>query len=337
MTLEAETKLDRLLESGRLDGAFFLYGDAARLREEAARRIIDAAVDPATRDFNLDLFRGGEVDPPALSSALAMPPLMSARRVVSLSEAQELSPRGRKVVEGMVAHMPAGLCFVITATIPSRSKAAFYKTLWKRCAGFEFASPREAEVPGWLLARARDKYGFHLSAEAAEAIAGAIGNDLSLLEAELEKLANAVVDGNLGLEQVRALVPNLRAVNRWQWLDRVAARDYRRALDELPRLLADPSESAVRLLIAMIEQHVYLGLAVEGGERLVTESMTRANLKWKARVYRDQARAWDASQLEGALRLMHRADWNAKSGGRDAEVMEQLLLSLAHLPRMKAA
>jgi DNA polymerase-3 subunit delta len=339
VSLDADSKLDRLLASGRLDGAFFLFGDARRLRDEGLRRLTAASADEATREFNLDLFRGGDADPEALSSALAMPPMMAARRVVVLTEAQELTPKSRKLVEESLENLPDQLAFIVVASIPSRSKAVFYKRLKERCTWFEWKAPRDAELPGWLLERARDRHGFELTHEAAQALAAAIGNDTSLLDAELEKLASAVAGGRAGIDVVRGLVPNLRAVNRWGWLDQVAARRYQTALRDLPRLLSEPSESAVGLLIPMIEQHIYIGLALEGGHRLVTEAMTRAGrgqLKWKARTYTDQAREWRAPQLDRALRLMRRADWQAKTGGRDVEVLEGLLLSLSLLRRQAA-
>lgn len=339
MSLDADTKLDRLIAGGMLDGAFFLFGDARRLRDEGGRRLTVAAVEEATREFNLDTFRGGDADPEALSSALAMPPMMAPRRVVVLTEAQELTPKGRKLVEQTLERLPDQLAFVITATIPARSKAAFYKKLKEGCTWFEWKAPRESDVPGWILERAREHHGFSLTHEAAQALAASIGNDTSLLEAELEKLSNAATGEPVGIETVKVLVPNLRAVNRWQWLDLVASRRYEAALRDLPRLLSEASESAVGLLIPMIEQHLYIGLALEGGQGLVADAMTRAGrgqLKWKARAYDEQARGWRAHSLERALRLLHQADWQAKTGGRDIEVLEGLLLSLSVLQQRAA-
>lgn len=339
MSLDADTKLDRLIAGGPLDGAFFLFGDARRLRDEGARRLTIASVDEATREFNLDTFRGGDADPEALSSALAMPPMMAPRRVVVLTEAQELTPKGRKLVEETLERLPDQLTFVITATVPARSKAAFYKRLKDHCASFEWKSPRDSDLPGWILERAREHHGFSLTHEAAQALAASIGNDTSLLEAELDKLSNAAAGETVGIETVRVLVPNLRVVNRWQWLDLVASRRYQAALRDLPRLLSEPSETAVGLLIPMIEQHLYIGLALEGGQGVVAAAMTRAGraqLKWKARAYDEQARGWRTPSLERALRLLHRADCQAKTGGRDLEVLETLLLSLSVLQQRAA-
>lgn len=339
MNLPADDELDRLLERGEVEGAFFLYGDAERLRSQAADRLVDAAVDPSTRDFNLDRFRGGDVEPEELASVLSTPPMMADRRVVVLSDAQDLTPTGRRAVEEALDGLPPGLTFVVTGQVPDRSKAAFWKTLKGETRALEWSAPGEQEIPGWLLDRARERYGYELSPEAAQALASAVGEDMSVLDAELDKLASAAEEGTVDLEAVRALVARVRSVDRWAWLDRVAGRDYEGALRELDRLLAEPSESAVGLLIGMVDQHLYMGLAVEGGRGRVADGLAKAGkpyLKWKAKIYARQARGWSRPELVRAVSLMRRADRQAKSGIGDRRVLEELLLSL-RLLREEAA
>ena len=72
-------------------GAFYLHGEDQFRKEEMLRRLVDAHVDASTRDFNLDLMRGSEVDPGTLASVLATPPMMSEWRVVVLREVEGLA------------------------------------------------------------------------------------------------------------------------------------------------------------------------------------------------------------------------------------------------------
>lgn len=340
MALPADARLDAVLERGELDGAYFFYGDAGRLRDEAAERLITAAVDPSTRDFNLDRFRGDDVEPEELARALAMPPMMAERRVVAVFEAQGLTARGRRAVEEALEAGSRGLTVVVTATIPDRSKASFYRTLKKRALALEWSAPDEDELPGWIMERAGSVHELDLGAREARALASAVGPDLGRLEGELEKLAAAASGGSVDLETLRKLVPDVRDVDRWGWLDDVAERSYASALDRLPRLLSEPSESAVGLLIGMIDQHVYVGVALDGGREGVARALGRAGkpyLKWKARIYAGQARSWTGGELERALGLMRRADRQAKSGLDDRRVLEELLLSLELLRARRPA
>ncbi|MFW6039696.1 MAG: DNA polymerase III subunit delta [Gemmatimonadota bacterium] len=330
MSLAADRRLDRILEQGDVAGAFFLHGDAARLRDEAARRLADAAVDPATRDFNLDIFHGADVSPEALASALAMPPVMAPRRVILLLGAEKLTRTGRTVVEESLDGLPDDVTFIVAATIPDRSKAAFYRNLKSGAVELEWKTPRDGEIPGWLIERARERFELRLEPDAAQALADAVGAEPGILDTELEKLA-AAADGAIDRPLVEALVPNVREVNRWDWVDDVAARRYGKARRRLSGLLATPGESAVGLLIALIEQHLLVGVAVDGGARQVgrtLDRMGRGYLKWKSRTIASAARAWTTSEIDAAMLALNDADRRAKTGGSDREAMEELLLRL---------
>lgn len=331
MSLSADQQVARVIDSGSLSGAFFLHGEASRLRDEAARRLADAALDPATRDFNLDVFRGGDVTPEAIASSLAMPPVMAPRRVVLLYDAERLTPTACSVVESALAKLPGDVTFIVTATIPQRSKKAFYKRLKDGATSLEWKAPRHAEIPGWLIERAPERFGCAIAPAAARALAGAVGADLGLLEAELEKLAGAAQGDAIGIDLVTALVPNVREVNRWEWIDDVASRQYAKARRQLSTLLAAPGEGAVGLLIALIEHHLLLGIAVEGGAGLVGRTLDRIGkpyLKFKTRTLGEQARSWTIPEIDSALRSLLAADRRAKTGASDRECLEELLLSL---------
>lgn len=338
MSLPADQRLDRAIRRGKLAGGFFLTGDATRLRDEGIRRLVEAALDPATRDFNYTAFRGADVEIERLASTLAMPPMMAPRRVVVLTEAERLASGARTYVVRSLERLPDDIAFIISATIPPRSKAAFYRDLRKLCETFEWSQPREEEIPGWAMERARGRHGFELPAEAAQALAAAVGADVSVVDAELSKLAAAAEGGKVSLERARQLLPGLLPkVDRWEWLDRVAERRYGKALREVDAVLA--GDRAVALLAAMVEQHLYVALALEGGAGLVGRTLEEAKkpfLKWKARVYTRQASGWRPAELERALRLMRRADRRLKTGGGDREVLQELLLALRLLARKAA-
>lgn len=335
MSLAADRSLHDLVQRGDVEGVFFFHGDAQRLRDDAARTLVEAAIDPATRDFNLDTYRASEVSPDALAASLAMPPVMAPRRVVALFGAERLTPTGCGVVEKVLERTPPELTLVVTATIPKGSRKAFYQKMKKGAVALEWAAPRDAEIPGWLIERAREKHGIVLEARAAEALAAAVGGDLGLLEAELEKLASTGDGSPVTIDRIARLVPNVRPVNRWAWLDSVAERDYRTALADLPTLLSAPDSSAVGLISAMTEHHVLLGIAAEGGASVLQRTLGEVGkpyLKFKVRTFTGQARRWKGEEVDRAIRLLRRADARSKTtGGRDAAVLEELLLGLQAL------
>src|SRR5438477_12129297 len=87
--------------------AYYLFGDDDYLKDEALRDLLDAAVDPATRDFNLETVRGADVTGEALGSVLGTPPMMADRRVIVVRDAGALKKDVRAVVEAYLRR-PAG-------------------------------------------------------------------------------------------------------------------------------------------------------------------------------------------------------------------------------------
>jgi len=290
--------------------------------------LVDAALDPATRDFNYDQFRADDASPEELAATFAMPPMMAERRVVRVLDVQKLTPTGRKVVLAATENVPADLVLIFTGTIPRGSRAAFYRDLTKRCLTVEWTSPKASELPGWILERGRERWRLELTHGAARALAAAIGEDTSRLDAELEKLSG-LDRGEVTEDVVHELIPRIRRIDRWAWLDLVSERDYVGALRELDDLLT--SERGVGLVAGLVEQHLLVGLAMEGGVGRVKKMLAetgRGYLSWKANVYGKHARSWRVEELDRALRHLLRADRLLKSGGRDRPVLAELLLTL---------
>ena len=328
MTASADAQLARALDNGPPTGAWFLYGDAGRLRDEAARQLVEAAVDPETRDFNFDQFRAEDTSAEKLASTLAMPPMMAERRVVCVRDAERLSASARKVLHSTVASLPSDMVLIVTATIPKGSRAAFYRHLKSNCKSIEWRTPRSAEIPGWVCERAQRRWGVELSPPVAQAIAGAVGEDLSALDAALEKLA-IVPSTDLSVEGIKELVPRTRRMDRWTWLDLVAARAYRQAFDELDGVLT--AERGVGLIAGLVEHHLLLGLALVSGAGSVRTALSetgRGYLSWKVNTYVKQARIWTETEIDRTLGRMHRADRLIKSGVGDRAVLSELVLAL---------
>ena len=290
--------------------------------------MVDSVLEPATRDFNFQELQAEDVVGDELEYALRTPPMMAGHRAILVRDAERLGNKARAVLQKAVAAPASDIVLVITATIPRGSRAAFYRHLKSKCRTLEWKTPRPSEIPGWIRERARHRWRMELSPASAQWIAGAVGADLSRIEAELEKLSTLSPDER-DEASISALVPRTRRIDRWAWLDLVAAREYVRALRELDDVLT--TERGIGLVAGLLEHHLLIGLALETGQRGLGAFMSetgRGYLSWKARIYARQAKAWTVTEIDRALRALHRADRHLKSGVRDKAAMTELLLSL---------
>lgn len=322
-------RLTRALAAGQRGGVFFLWGDEEFLKEEAAQRIAAAHLDPTTRDFNFDQFRGNELDPETLASRLETPPLMAEWRVVIIRDAQALasSSRLRAAIEALLERPVPGLAVVLLARIPERSRARFYQRLKRQATAIELARLSEGDVIGWLMTRAAED-GVDLEPDAARALASAVGPELAVLMRELAKLRDFVgARRRIVTSDVEVAVGRVPRENRWKWFDAVGAARFAEARAALPALL-DAGESAVGLVLGLGTHFLRLALVCTGGPPAL-ETELPPHQRWLAGRLTGQAKRWDATALDAALEDLLRADRLLKSTALgDRLILDEVLLRL---------
>ena len=330
-------QLDRTLRDRVAGGAFFFFGDEDFLRDEAVAKVVAAYVDPATRDFNFDQPRGSDVPAEMLASMIGTPPMMAEHRVVVVRDAQGLSVTARTVVEAAAKAPPPGLILVLSASIPSGSKAKFYDELKKHAVSVEFACLSHDDAPGWVMETARDDMGVEVDPEAARALVGGVGVDLGTLTSELRKLAAYVQDRKrVTVDDVRAVVGIIPRQDRWAWFDLIAERRFREAIETLPILL-ESGENGVGLVIGIGGQLLKVALVCAGGQGALEREL-KPFQKWMARRIVPVARRWTLPEVDQALAELLRTDRLLKSASlSDRQALEELLLRMWSIGRKDAA
>lgn len=337
MPLTSPDRLARALEKGPRGGVFFLFGDEEYLKEEAAAAIVAAHLDPATRDFNYDQLRAGDVEPETLASIAGTPPMMAAWRVVIVRDAQALAnnARSRAAVEALLDRPVPDLALVLVATLPDRSKAQFWERLKRDAIAVEFPPLSGADLPGWLMDRAQ-ALGIEMDTAAARALAGT-GSALGVLVQELAKLADYVGDRKrITRDDVAAIVGAVPRQNRWDWFDLVGDARFREARAAVPVLL-EAGETAVGLVIGLGTQFLRLGIAAAGGEKALGAALP-PHQRWLASRIAKQARRWSAHAVEDVVDDLLRADRLLKSASlTERQVLEELLLRIEQRSTARAA
>jgi DNA polymerase-3 subunit delta len=311
-------------------GAFYLHGEDEFRKEEIVRALVDAHLDPATRDFTFDPLRGTEVDTETLASVLGTPPMMAEWRVVVLREVEGLagSPRARDILLRFVDAPPPGLALILSCTVPQGSRAKFYRELARMARSLELKALSAADVPGWLMGRAREVYDMELEVDAAQALGSAIGPNLGILSNELEKLhAFAGARGRITLADVEATGTSLPSQDRWRWLDLVGEAKLDQALASLGVLMGQ-GENGVGIVIGLATHFLRLGVVAEQGPRAL-EAALPPHQRWLAKRLVAQARRWRGDDVDAALEGLLRLDRLLKASPvSDEHLVEEWLLGL---------
>src|SRR3989454_11395862 len=85
----------RSLKQGAPDLVYYLHGTEDVLKDEAVRALLERAVDPAARDFNVDARTAADLDPEALRALVDTPPMLAERRAVVLRGIEQLRKKGK--------------------------------------------------------------------------------------------------------------------------------------------------------------------------------------------------------------------------------------------------
>lgn len=227
------------------------------------------------------------------------------------------------------------LVFLESALLPSQSPfvalVAQHRDKGRRQA-FLLPNPRSRDGAGqlaaWIRERARAK-GANIDPTAVAALMDLIGNDLRLLDSELEKLAAYCTQGTITVADVRLLVPLAREAVVWDLVDAIAQKRLGPALDTLRRLLNE-GEPALRIFGLMVSEYRLLIQARTLADQGYSEDRIAARLgihPWRLGQRMDAVRRTPVDALKAIYRLLLDTDTEIKTGVQEPEAALEFLVA----------
>src|SRR5258706_273946 len=163
-----------------------LSGDEAVLKDEAIRAMVDPAVG-AGSDFNLDVRFASDLTPESFHALVNTPPMLADRRAVVVRGVEQLGKRKTKLRDEVVRYLAAPNPTTVLVLVVAAGEEPDPDLV--RASASVAMDPLAAErVPRWIQHRLTT-LGIALAPDAAELLLKAVGNDLTTLSRELEKLA----------------------------------------------------------------------------------------------------------------------------------------------------
>ena len=339
MSASSLKTLRDVIKRQSFDAAYYISGEDDYQKDDAVRQLIDAALDPGARDFNLDTRRSPELDAETLGILVSTPPMMASRRIVVLREVNGLKKDARKVLDQYLTNPAPDLLLIMTAPVGSKPDASLSAT----STSLQFDPLTGDRVPRWIAHRATSELGVKISEAAIELLQAAVGSDLHQLSGELEKLAS-YIEGHgeeITEEAVAAVVGVRRGETQADLLDAVADRNAPRALGLIAHVLNQPKTTAVSIVMALSTQM----LAISWGHARLDEGLPRARLaqayfdllketgaftgrSWGSAtaIWARAADRWSRESLDRALDSLLEADVALKESRVSSE--EQLLATV---------
>ena len=251
--LKTQSDFHRKLQSGQIAPLYLLEGSETYLRDQALKKLSDAAVDVSVRDFNYAAISVAQGD---LDEALALAkqfPMISARRMIVVTGFEAISDDKQLELLKDYLRDPVQTSVLVFVSDGLDNRRNISTMLRKSCEVVSFESLDErAGAPNWI----RDyvsRAGCSIDQAAATYLVGMVGVDLLRLSNELDKLIAFVGEkGRITQDEIDELVRHSREHSNFELTDAIVDGNRKKALNLLHRIFDNASESPQSLSLMIL-------------------------------------------------------------------------------------
>ncbi len=331
---------------------YILHGENEFTRSEALTDLKGKFGDPTWLTLNTSVLDGRKLTLDELQHACDAIPFFGDRRLVIVEGLlARLEPRGDELGDKPEHNTLTDRLIAYLDRLPQTTRLVFLenKALSKghpvlKYAGKlskdqayvrEFEPLKKHEIGGWIQKRVKNKGGTIHPAAVAQ-LEAFLGNDLRLLDQEIEKLLTYTGGRAISETDVRLMVSSVREANIFEMVDAVAARDRRRALGLLHELL-DDGQAPLYLLTMIVRQFRILMQLRELAAQGQGPEGIRARLGLHPFVVEKglrQVRNFSLAQLDAIYDRLLETDAAIKTGRSDPVLaLDLLVTALTEVPR----
>lgn len=310
-----------------LEGEEEYYID--KLMQYAEHKILSEA----DAGFNLTVFYGKDADWTAVINACRRYPMFAERQVVLLKEAQQM--RDIDKLEAYIEKPLTSTVFVVSykeKKVDGRSKLA--KLLKEKAELFTTKKMYDNQLPEWTSELVRSK-GYSISQKALLLLVDHIGNDLSRIDNEIEKLlVNLAGRDNITEDDIERYVGVSKEYNVFELQDAFAKKDKAKAIRIIQYFESNPKAAPIQLILPSLYNFFSKAYMTFGQSSTDEKSIAAAigvNFYF-VKDYITAVRNYKYEGIENGLLLLHA--YNLKSigvnstGAEDASLLKELVVKI---------
>lgn len=327
------------IEKGKLGPVCLAIGNEPLLLDEVETAAHELLVEESTRDFNLDLFHGDDLDLQRLASALGALPMMAERRVIIVKRAESLTSSVQNyLIEYVRNPVPSSVLILL---LQSDAKKKWVDKLAEQSKVIRCDTPRGKEREKWIRAKV-DELGATIDDDALDLISE--GRNIRLIEiaGELEKaVLLAGENGRVSREVVQRVWGIEPEVNIWSFFDRVASGQRCEALRDLNRLQASlDRDRGAGFILAQVGKRLRLAIKEREYDSKHVPSAKRTwsgNTRRQWNMASDELKSLPQKVAEKALERLLQLDRERKTRAFDTFRLIERLIHRVALDREESA
>lgn len=239
------------IKAGSFQPIYVLHGEEPYFIDVLSDAIIENAVDESEKDFNLAVYYGRDIDITALMSEARSFPFMGTRKVVVVREAQDLKDlyELEKLLPNLVETNILVLCHKYKAL---DGKRKFAKELAKYGVNFKSEKVKDYNLTEWIATYVRSE-GFEITSKAAALLGEFLGNDLSRIVNELEKLAIVLEKGTrISDVHIEENIGISKDYNVFELVNAIAVRDSLKVFQIADYFEKNPKDHSIIVVIPSV-------------------------------------------------------------------------------------
>ncbi|UEG54677.1 DNA polymerase III subunit delta [Mucilaginibacter daejeonensis] len=245
------------LKSRKYRPLYLLHGEEPYFIDRIANYMESNILTDGERGFNQTVLYGKDTDIMTIINAAKRYPMMAEYQVIIVKEAQDLKwgkeDADKKGINPVLSYLDAPLKSTILVfcykygKFDKRKKA--YKAIEKNGLVFESASLYDNKVPGWIESHASEK-NYRISAQAAAMLCEYLGNDLSKIANELDKLMLNIPQGQeIGLKDIQDNIGISKEYNVFELQSALIRKDVVKANQIINYFEANPKANPIVLIL----------------------------------------------------------------------------------------
>ena len=323
------------IEAKKFEKIYFLHGEEAYYIDAITDAIIENALEEHERDFNQFITYGKDADALSIMSQAKEYPMMAQRKLIVIKEAQDF-----KGMEDLTPYFEAPseqTVFVVNykyKKFDSRKKSI--KAAQKNGLLFNSEKVPEYKLVDWINGFVKTK-GYSITPKATMLLAEFLGNDLSRIANELEKLEILLEKGtNINEIHIEENIGISKDYNIFELANAIGTRDVLKAnvivdyFDHNPKATSlVPVVSNLFNLFARVMKIHFLGN--QSREALATAIGVHP---FVAGQLINTAKIYNAKKVAANIAILHEYDLKSKGIGNssftEGQLMKELIYRLMH-------
>lgn len=290
-------------------------------------------LDPSEASFNLSVFYGKDASWADVVNACMRYPMFAEKQVVLLKEAQQMKDIAK--LEGYIERPLSSTIFVVSykdKKVDGRSKLA--KLLKEKGEMLTTKKMYDNQLPEWTSELVQSK-GYTIQQKALLLLVDHIGNDLSRIDNEIDKLlVNLGTRKMISEDDVEKYVGVSKEYNPFELQSALAKKDLAKAIRIINYFGANPKAAPIQLVLPTLYNLFSKTYMVFGQSSSDEKAVAQAIgvHPFFVKDYMSTAKNYGFDGVQNALLLLHHYNLRSvgvgDSGTSDAALMKELVVKM---------